>query len=46
MSLSGMVEIPRHQAKRKFVMPAKAGIQVGAKELMRHRWIPAKGIRE
>ncbi len=39
MSLSGMVEIPRLQAKRKFVMPAKpvldldrgAGIQVGAR---------------
>jgi hypothetical protein len=28
MSLSGMVEIPRLQAKREFVMPAKAGIQV------------------
>jgi hypothetical protein len=28
MSLSGMVEIPRLQAKRNFVMPAQAGIQV------------------
>ena len=39
MSLSGMVEIPRPfeqpqgglQAKRSFVMPAKAGIQVGSR---------------
>ena len=29
MSLSGMVEIPRLQAKRKSVMPTKAGIQCG-----------------
>ena len=29
MSLSEMVEIPRLQAKRKSVMPAKAGIQCG-----------------
>jgi hypothetical protein len=28
MSLSGIVAIPRLQAKREFVMPAKAGIQV------------------
>gem|GEM_PF-3103016 len=28
MSLSGMVEIPRLQAKRRSVMPAQAGIQV------------------
>jgi hypothetical protein len=32
MSLSGMVEIPRRQAKRGFVMPAKAGIH------LRFRW--------
>ena len=32
MSLSGMVEIPRLQAKRGFVMPAKAGIH------LRFRW--------
>jgi hypothetical protein len=31
MSLSGMVEIPRLQAKRELVMPAKAGIQVEVK---------------
>ena len=34
-TLSGMVEIPRLQAKRGFVMPAKAGIH------LRLRW-PAK----
>ena len=32
MSLSGMVEIPRLQAKRGFVMPAQAGIH------LRFRW--------
>jgi hypothetical protein len=31
MSLSGMVEIPRLQAKRRFVMPAKAGIHLRAR---------------
>ncbi len=44
----------RLQAKRKFVMPAKpvpdldrgAGIQVGARGCIRHRWIPAKNMRE
>jgi hypothetical protein len=29
MSLSGMVEIPRLEAKRRSVMPAQAGIQSG-----------------
>jgi hypothetical protein len=29
MSVSGMVEIPTLQAKRRSVMPAKAGIQGG-----------------
>jgi hypothetical protein len=28
MSLSGMVEIPRLEAKRGFVMPAQAGIHL------------------
>jgi hypothetical protein len=29
MSLSGMIEIPRLQVKRGFVMPAQSGIQDG-----------------
>jgi hypothetical protein len=31
MSLSGMVEIPRLEAKRGFVMPAQAGIHLRAR---------------
>jgi len=31
MSLSGMVEIPRLEAKRRFVMPAQAGIHLRAR---------------
>ena len=30
MSISGIFEIPRLQPKKRSVMPAKAGIQVGA----------------
>ena len=42
MSLSGMVEIPRLQAKRSFVMPAQAGIQVPpALVKSEEDWIPA-----
>ena len=42
MSLSGMVEIPRRQAKCKFVMPAKAGIQVSPALVKSEKaWIPA-----
>jgi hypothetical protein len=33
MSLSGIIEMPRLQAKREFVMPAKAGIQVNVLNL-------------
>jgi hypothetical protein len=31
MSLSGMVELPRLEAKRGFVMPAQAGIHLRAR---------------
>ena len=41
MSPSGMVEIPRLQAKRSFVMPAQAGIQVRFDEVQEAAWIPA-----
>ena len=41
MSVSGMVEIPRLQAKRGFVMPADAGIQVVLGPSSKTAWIPA-----
>ena len=37
MSLSGMVEIPRLQVKRGFVMPANAGIQVRFRSKFKNR---------
>jgi len=41
MSLSGMVEIPRLQANRGFVMPANTGIHLRFRWQAKKNWIPA-----
>ena len=41
VSHSGMVEIPRLQAKRRFVMPANTGIQIRSRFEYKNRWIQA-----